>query len=437
MSAWTICDGPAQLRRLFSVPWYLDHIKGFQEVMIGYSDSGKDAGRLAAAWALYEGQEMATAVGNEFGVKLTLFHGRGGTVGRGGGPAHLAIMSQPPATINGRLASPSRARSSSRTSASTRTASTRWTCTRRRPWSTRSSPRRAAGRVARVMAEMERVSCARYREIVFQTPQFNPYFIQATPGQELGSLNIGSRPSKRKSNAGVVALRAIPWIFAWTQSRFHLPVWLGMAEAFDKMKADGKMGDAQGDVPEVAVLQGHDGSDRDGARQSRPERGGVLREGARRAGVARVRRGAAGGAQGHPDIVLEITEHPDLLTPQTDNGGQGTYTTLADKLAMRSLYITPLNIIQVANLKRLREIEAGGAKSDGKPKMQWAQEMLSLHESKDYYHAAVSDTLIITMKGIAAGMQTPAEPWVRTARRDRAADETSDEASDASERTKR
>ena len=71
--------------------------------MIGYSDSGKDAGRLAAAWALYEGQEMATAVGNEFGVKLTLFHGRGGTVGRGGGPSHLAIMSQPPATINGRL----------------------------------------------------------------------------------------------------------------------------------------------------------------------------------------------------------------------------------------------------------------------------------------------------------------------------------------------
>ena len=89
------------------------------------------------------------------------------------------------------------------------------------------------------MGDMEKRSCATYREIVFKEPQFNPYFIQATPGQELGSLNIGSRPSKRKSNAGVVALRAIPWIFAWTQSRFHLPVWLGMAEAFQQMKDEG------------------------------------------------------------------------------------------------------------------------------------------------------------------------------------------------------
>ena len=94
---------PAVLRRLFSIPWYKAHIKGEQEVMIGYSDSGKDAGRLSAAWALYEGQEAAVAVGAEFGVAITLFHGRGGTVGRGGGPAHLAILSQPPSTVNGRL----------------------------------------------------------------------------------------------------------------------------------------------------------------------------------------------------------------------------------------------------------------------------------------------------------------------------------------------
>ena len=80
-----------------------------------------------------------------------------------------------------------------------------------------------------------------YSKVVFQTPNFIKYFAQATPGAELGSLNIGSRPAKRKPNAGVTALRAIPWIFAWTQSRFHLPVWLGMAEAFAKLKADGKL----------------------------------------------------------------------------------------------------------------------------------------------------------------------------------------------------
>jgi phosphoenolpyruvate carboxylase len=399
-------DGPSQLRRLFSVPWYLDHIAGFQEVMIGYSDSGKDAGRLAAAWALYEGQEMATAVGNEFGVKLTLFHGRGGTVGRGGGPSHLAIMSQPPATINGRL------RVTVQGEVIEQNFGEHENCfhtldlyTAATLEHTLKPPDGPQDEWRGVMAEMERVSCARYREIVFQTPQFNPYFIQATPGQELGSLNIGSRPSKRKSNAGVVALRAIPWIFAWTQSRFHLPVWLGMAEAFDKMKADGKLPTLRAmyqkwpffkvtmDLIEMVLAK----ADPSVAAFYEKE----LVEPGLHAFGAELRAKLLETVR----AVLEITEHPDLLTPQTDNGGQGTYTTLADKLAMRSLYITPLNIIQVANLKRLREIEAGGAKSDWKPKMQWAQEMLSLHESKDYYHAAVSDTLIITMKGIAAGMQ--------------------------------
>ena len=150
---------PAVLKLLFSQPWYLAHIKGRQEVMIGYSDSGKDAGRMSAAWALYKGQEEVCAVGKEFGVAITLFHGRGGTVGRGGGPSHLAILSQPPGTINGRLrvtSAPhysfilfflrilmyhqtpqSRARSSRPSSASPRCASARWTCTRRQRWSTR------------------------------------------------------------------------------------------------------------------------------------------------------------------------------------------------------------------------------------------------------------------------------------------------------------
>ena len=106
------------------------------------------------------------------------------------------------------------------------------------------------------------------------------------------------------------------------------------------------------------------------------------------------------------DIVLEVTEHPDLLTSQTTNGGQGSINTLKDKLAMRSIYLTPLNIIQVENLKRLRDIEDGKVDTKGYvPVMPWAKQMLSLHVSKDYYHAAVSDTLIITMKGIAAGMQ--------------------------------
>jgi len=399
-------DGPAQLKRLFSVPWYHRHIEGKQEVMIGYSDSGKDAGRLAAAWALYEGQEMATHVGNEFGVKLTLFHGRGGTVGRGGGPSHLAIMSQPPATINGRL------RVTVQGEVIEQNFGEHENCfhtldlyTAATLEHTLKPPDGPVDEWRDVMATMEKTSCARYREVVFQTPEFNPYFIQATPGQELGSLNIGSRPSKRKSNAGVGALRAIPWIFAWTQSRFHLPVWLGMFEAFQEMKALGKMDTLRAmyakwpffkvtmDLIEMVLAKA------DPAVAAYYEKElvdpSLFEFGARlRASLAHT-----------TAIVLEITAHSDLLTPQIESGGQGTYSTLADKLAMRSLYITPLNIVQVENLKLLREIELGNAKPDWVPQKEWAKEMLARYQTNDLYHAVVSDTLIITMKGIAAGMQ--------------------------------
>jgi phosphoenolpyruvate carboxylase len=349
---------------------------------------------------------MATHVGNEFGVKLTLFHGRGGTVGRGGGPSHLAIMSQPPATINGRL------RVTVQGEVIEQNFGEHENCFHTMDLYTAATlehtlkpPDGPVDEWREVMATMEKTSCARYREVVFQTPEFNPYFIQATPGQELGSLNIGSRPSKRKSNAGVVALRAIPWIFAWTQSRFHLPVWLGMAEAFQQMKDDGKMDTLRAmyqgwpffkvtmDLIEMVLAKA------DPAVAAYYEK--ELVEPSLHAFGAQLRQ----ALKATTDIVLEITEHPDLLTPQTDNGGQGTYTTLADKLAMRSLYLTPLNVVQVENLKLLREIEDGNPRPDWVPTKDWAKEMLGRYESNDLYHSVVSDTLIITMKGIAAGMQ--------------------------------
>jgi phosphoenolpyruvate carboxylase len=213
---------PAVLRQLFSVPWYLEHIKGHQEVMIGYSDSGKDAGRLSAAWALYQGQEDVCKVGVEFGVAITLFHGRGGTVGRGGGPSHLAILSQPPGTINGRL----------RVTIQGEIIETEFgepeMCFRTLDLYTAATlehslkpPADAKPEWREVMARMSRVSCDQYRGIVFQEPRFIQYFHSATPGGELGRMNIGSRPAKRKPNAGIESLRAIPWIFAWVRARPH------------------------------------------------------------------------------------------------------------------------------------------------------------------------------------------------------------------------
>ena len=401
-------DGPTQLRKLFSIPWYLKHIAGFQEVMIGYSDSGKDAGRMAAAWALYEGQENATHVANEFGVKLTLFHGRGGTVGRGGGPSHLAIMSQPPATINGRL------RVTVQGEVIEQNFGEDENCFHTLDLYTAATlehslkpPTSPDAEWRKVMLDISEVSCAHYRSVVFETPEFIQYFGQATPAQELGSLNIGSRPAKRKANPTVTALRAIPWIFAWTQSRFHLPVWLGMAEGFQKMKDDGKLPMLREmyktwpffrvtmDLIEMVLAKADakvaEYYEKVLVEPSLHAFGKTLRD--------RLEHTIA--------VVLDITMHPNLLTPAESGGhGQHNATTLAEKLSMRSTYITPLNIIQVANLKRLRDIEAGNVDTaEYTPTMNWAKQMLSLHPSKDYFHAAVSDTLIITMKGIAAGMQ--------------------------------
>jgi len=405
-------DGPMQLGRLFSFPWYHKHIAGFQEVMIGYSDSGKDAGRMAAAWALYEGQENATHVGDKFGVKLTLFHGRGGTVGRGGGPSHLAIMSQPPATINGRL------RVTVQGEVIEQNFGEHENCFHTLDLYTAATlehslkpPDGPDPEWRKVMLEVSDVSCATYRKVVFDTPEFIRYFAQATPAAELGSLNIGSRPAKRKANPSVTALRAIPWIFAWTQSRFHLPVWLGMAEGFQQLKDQGKLPMLREmykswpffrvtmDLIEMVLAKADpkvaEYYEQVLVQPSLHDFGGTLRD--------RLGKTVA--------IVLEITEHCDLLRTQSDAAeAKKTDTALADKLSMRSTYLTPLNIIQVDNLKRLREIEvqAGGVEVDTAkyvPTMPWAKQMLSLHSSKDYYQAAVSDTLIITMKGIAAGMQ--------------------------------
>jgi phosphoenolpyruvate carboxylase len=229
---------------LFDVPWYRARLRDVhdehQEVMLGYSDSGKDAGRLAAAWALYRAQEEIVAVCEAAGVKLTLFHGRGGTVGRGGGPMYLAIQSQPPGSVRGSLriteqgemvnakfSVPAVAR---RQLEVYTTAVLMATVSPPRP------PRDPRWRA--VMDALAASSCAAYRAVVFQDPAFVPYFRAATPEAELGALNIGSRPARRPAgDAGVAGLRAIPWQFAWTQNRSVLPAWLGIGTAIADLTA--------------------------------------------------------------------------------------------------------------------------------------------------------------------------------------------------------
>ncbi|KAK7268351.1 hypothetical protein RIF29_21049 [Crotalaria pallida] len=222
------------IRKLLSIDWYREHIiknhDGHQEVMVGYSDSGKDAGRFTAAWELYKAQEDVVAACNEYGIKVTLFHGRGGSIGRGGGPTYLAIQSQPPGSVMGTLRSTEQGEMVEAKFGLAKVAVRQLEiyttavllATLRPPL----PPREIKWR--NVMEEISNISCQCYRNVVYETPEFLAYFHEATPEAELGFLNIGSRPARRKSSTGIGHLRAIPWIFAWTQTRFVLPAWLGV-----------------------------------------------------------------------------------------------------------------------------------------------------------------------------------------------------------------
>ena len=227
-------NAPRILRSLLKIPEYRELTGNKQEIMIGYSDSSKDSGILTAAWNLYRCQEEIIAVCREFAVEVTLFHGRGGTIGRGGGPTHLAIMSQPPGSVEGRIrvteqgemiqakfGLPSVAR---RTLEIYATAVL--TASLKPPPGPPESYRRIMDRLAEDAA-------ASYRALVYGNENFLEYFQTATPERELGNLNIGSRPAKRRAG-GIESLRAIPWIFAWTQTRVLLPSWFGVGEALEK-----------------------------------------------------------------------------------------------------------------------------------------------------------------------------------------------------------
>ena len=226
---------------LLALPWYSKACGGEQEVMIGYSDSTKDAGRVAAAWALFRAQEEVVAKCKDAGVRLTLFHGRGGTIGRGGGPIYLAILSQPPGSVDGRL----------RVTIQGETMETLFGLTDLAAESlelyvnatldaTLHPPAGPTPEQRELMQRMARLAAAAYRRVVRSDTAFLRYFQAATPISELGRLNIGSRPAKRGGTAlAVENLRAIPWIFAWTQTRLHLPAWLGTGEALTTLYEEG------------------------------------------------------------------------------------------------------------------------------------------------------------------------------------------------------
>ncbi len=230
------------IEQLFSLPWYKAYINGRQEVMIGYSDSAKDAGQIAATWGQYRAQEALTRLCKKHGIHLTLFHGRGGTVGRGGGPAHVAILSQPPGSVNGSIRVTEQGemirfkfgipdiavRSLELYCSAVMEASL-----------IPAEPPKEEWRA--IMDEMAEVGMNQYRSIIRGHEDFVPYFRATTPEQELAKLPLGSRPARRRSDGGVESLRAIPWIFAWMQIRLMLPAWLGAESALQQAIESGNL----------------------------------------------------------------------------------------------------------------------------------------------------------------------------------------------------
>ena len=216
--------------------WVKDN-NDYQEIMLGYSDSNKDGGYLSSGWSLYKAQQDLSSLGNKHGIKITFFHGRGGTVGRGGGPSYDAIISQPLGSVQDRIRLTEQgeiiaAKYGNKDAAYYNLETLFSAVIERMNADMVNIDIRDIPEIKEMMDEIVEDSYKTYRKLVFEDPNFYNYFFEATPIKEVSSLNIGSRPASRKKITDIGGLRAIPWVFSWSQSRIMLPGWYGVGTAF-------------------------------------------------------------------------------------------------------------------------------------------------------------------------------------------------------------
>lgn len=224
------------MKLLFDIPWYKKTIAGKQMVMIGYSDSAKDAGVMAAGWAQYKAQEALLNLCHEKDIKLKLFHGRGGTIGRGGAPARDAIFSQPPGSLTEGLRVTEQGEMIRFKFATPDLAVETLSLYTDAILEANLLPPAAPKKKWReIMESLSNFSRKKYQDTVKDNSDFIVYFYEATPEAELSKLPLGSRPAKRRKDGGLESLRAIPWIFGWTQNRLMLPSWLGAGTAYRRV----------------------------------------------------------------------------------------------------------------------------------------------------------------------------------------------------------
>jgi phosphoenolpyruvate carboxylase len=382
---------PQIMNKVYQNAAYHQHLSRHnnrQQIMIGYSDSNKDGGYLIANWMLFQAQRGLAKVCDKYHVKLLLFHGRGGTVGRGGGPANRAILAQPPESVRGRIKLTEQGEVISGRYSNADIAhrhleqliSAVMLSSGQRPHYEQEAT------WEQTMEQLAEIAYRKYRRLI-ENPNFLKYFHETTPLEHISQLNIGSRPTRRKSSPGIADLRAIPWVFSWTQSRVNLPSWYGVGTALEQWvgQNESDQGETQRETQREARL-----AQLSEIYQNWPFFRTVLDN---------VQMGLLKGDMAIASLYAELTDEPtrdeifgDLLaeydcTKRLVLAVTGYAELLENEqwlqrsIKLRNPYVDPMNYIQVAALKQLRE----------RP------------------NTLVSDALraavLLSMNGVAAGLQ--------------------------------
>jgi len=358
----------------------LEHSGNIQEIMLGYSDSSKDGGIITSAWQLYSAQQTITRIANQYGINTRLFHGRGGSVSRGGGSTHQAIAAQPAGTLNGQIKFTEQGEVLDAKYANPDTAV--FELTMGITGALKASSSRFVAQPAQLdsyealFADLADAGEQQYRALTDNTDGFYQFYSEATPVQEISLLNIGSRPAHRKKGLpSKSTIRAIPWVFGWSLARFTLPAWYGVGTALESVKQnEGLMKEMNKNWPffsafisniEMAFTKSEMNIAHAYSHLCKDER---LRT-----------------------QVMQAVEHEHALTHSGLNSLLeqtsllSTQQELAASLQWRNAYLDPINYIQIELLKRMRQPDNNNAKSTDK--------------------LAVEDPLIRSINALAAGLR--------------------------------
>ena len=397
-------DAGTTLDSLLDEPWYRAHVRAHgdgQEVMIGYSDSNKDGGYLAANWSLYEAEAALVAVARRHGVHLRLFHGRGGTVGRGGGPAYEAILAQPPGSVDGALRVTEQGEIVAAKFAdgelARRNLETVLAATLEASCIDTERLGDDADDFREVVSELAALARTEYRSLVYETPGFAEVFRALTPIGEIASLNIGSRPASRTASNRIEDLRAIPWVFSWSQSRIMLPGWYGTGTALERWvqragAGDCEPGDGEGAAARLATLR------------EMHARWPFLRAVLSNMGMVLAKsdltiadryRELTVGVPG-ADVVVDriVAEHQRTVHWLLQVTGDATLLAdnpaLARSIRNRFAYLDPLNHLQLAFLRRHRAAVTDDAMTEDDP-----------HDERELVERGIQ----LTLNGLATGLR--------------------------------